>query len=34
MCPDFDQVLEGSNLGTSMATSLADITVVALDQAD
>ena len=34
MCPDPDQVLGGSNLSASMATSPTDVTLVALDQAD
>ena len=34
MCPDPDQVLGGSDLGASMTMSPADITMVALDQAD
>jgi len=34
MCPDPDQVLEGSDLGASMAMSPDDITVMALDPTD
>ena len=34
MCPDPDQVPEGTNLGASMATSPANITVMALDPVD
>ena len=33
-CPNPDQVLEGSDLGASMTTSLTDIVMVALDQAN
>ena len=33
-CPDPDQVLEGSDLGASMATSPGDIAVMAFDLAD
>ena len=34
MCPDPDQVLGGSNLGTFMATSPTDIIMMALDPVD
>ena len=33
-CPDPDQVLGGSDLGASIATSPSDITVMALDPID
>ena len=33
-CPDLDQVLEGSDLGASMAMSPGDITMMALDLVD
>ena len=34
MCPYLDQVLGGSDLGTSMATFPGDIVVMALDPTD
>ena len=34
MCPDLDQVLEGSDLGASMTTSPGDITMMAPDPVD